>query len=42
MASLSSPDFNLFDYAIWDVLENKINATFPPNIGSFKTAIEEE
>ena len=37
-----SPDFNSFDYAIWDVLENKTNATSHPNIGSLKTAIKEE
>ena len=30
------------DYAIWGVLENKINATYHSNIGSLKTAIEEE
>ena len=38
----SSPDPNLLDYAIWDILENKTNATSHPNIGSLKTAIEEE
>ena len=37
----SSPDHNLLDYDIWDILENK-NATFHPNIGSLKTAIEKE
>ena len=31
-----------FDYAIWGVLENKTNATSHPNIGSLKTAFEEE
>ena len=30
------------DYAIWGVLENKTNATSHPNIGSLKTATEEE
>ena len=39
--SLWSPS-NPFNYAIWGVLENKTNATPPPNIGSLKTAIEEE
>ena len=37
-----SPDRNPLDYAIWGVLENKTNATSYPNIGSLKTAIEEE
>ena len=37
-----SPVFNPLDYSIWDVLENKTNATSHPNIGSLKTAIEEE
>ena len=37
-----SPDLNPLDYTIWDVLEDKTNATSHPNIGSFKTAIEEE
>ena len=37
-----SPDINLLDYAIWGDLENETNATSHPNIGSFKTAIEEE
>ena len=41
MASIS-PDHNPLDYAIWGVLENKTNATSQPNIGSLKTAIEEE
>ena len=36
------PDFNPFDYAIWDILANKRNATSDPNISSLKTAIEEE
>ena len=27
------PDLNHFDYAIWDILENKTNATSDPNIG---------
>ena len=38
----SSPDSKSLDYAIWGVLENKPNATSHPNIGSLKTAIEEE
>ena len=37
----TSQDFNLFDYAVSGVLE-KTNATSHPNIGLFKTAIEEE
>ena len=37
-----SPDLNPFDYAIWGILENKTNATSHPNIGSLKTATEEE
>ena len=37
-----SPDLNSLDYAIWGVLENKTNATSHLNIGSLKTAIEEE
>ena len=37
-----SPDLNTFDYVIRGVLENKTNATSHPNIGSLKTAIEEE
>ena len=37
-----SPDLNLLDYAIWGFLENKTNATSYPNIGSLKTATEEE
>ena len=36
------PDHNPLDYAIWDVLENKTNATSQPNIDSLKTAIEGE
>ena len=36
------PDLNSLDYSIWGVLENKTNATSHPNIGSFKTNIEEE
>ena len=35
-------DLNPLDYAIWDVLENKTNATCHPNIGSLKTAIGKE
>ena len=38
----SSPECRPLDYAIWGVLENKTNATFHPNIGSLKTAFEEE
>ena len=37
-----SPDLKPFDYNIYDVFENKANATFHPNIGLLKTAIEEE
>ena len=37
-----NPDLNHFDYAIWDVLENKIYATSHRNIGSLTIAIEEE
>ena len=37
-----SRDFNPLDYAMWGVLENKSNATSHPDIGSLKTAIEEE
>ena len=36
------PDFNPLNYTIWGVLENKTNAIYHPNIGSLKTAIEEE
>ena len=32
-------DFNLLDYTIWGVLENKTGTTSNPNIGSLKTAI---
>ena len=38
----SSPDLNPLDKGIWNVLENKTNATSHPNIGSLKTAIEKE
>ena len=38
----SSPDLNPLDYTIWGILENKTNTTSHPNIGSLKTAIEEE
>ena len=38
----SSPDLNPLDYPIWGVLKNKTNATSYPNIGSLKTAIEEQ
>ena len=37
-----SPELNPLDYAIWSILENKTNATSHPNIGSLKTATEEE
>ena len=37
-----SIDLNPLDYAIWGVLEIKTNVNFHPNIGSLKTAIEEE
>ena len=37
-----APDLKPLDYAIWGVLENKTNATSNSNIGSLKTAIEEE
>ena len=40
--SLSSPNLNPLDYTIWGVLENKTNTTSHPNIGSLKTATEEE
>ena len=33
---------NPFDYVIWDVLENKTNATSYQNISLLRTAIEEE
>ena len=39
---LVSLDLNLLFYAIWGVLENKINVTSFPNIDSLKTAIEEK
>ena len=42
LRTLSSADLNPLDYAIWGVLENKSIATSYPNIGSLKTAIEEE
>ena len=38
---LSGLDINPFDYTMWEVLENKANGSFHPNIGSLKTAIEE-
>ena len=38
----SSPDLKSLDYAVWGILENKTNPTSYPNIGSLKTAIEEE
>ena len=38
----SSAELNPLYYAMWGVLENKANATSHPNIGSLKTAIEEE
>ena len=38
----SNPDLNSLDYAVWGILKNKTNATSHVNIGSLKTAIEEE
>ena len=38
----SNPDHNTVDNAIWNILENKTNATSHPNVGSLKTAIEGE
>ena len=38
---LSSPDLNPLDYAVWSVLE-KNTRHCQPNIGSIRTAIEEE
>ena len=35
-------DLKPVDYIIWGILENKTNTTSHPNIGSLKTAIEEE
>ena len=37
-----SPGLNPIDYFIWDVLENKTNATSHPNIGSLMTVTEEQ
>ena len=37
-----SPDLNPLDYGIWVILENKTNVNSHSNIGSLKTAIEEE
>ena len=37
-----SPDLNTLDYTMRGVLEKKANATSHPNIGSIKTAIEED
>ena len=37
----SSPDLKPYD-VLWSILENKTNTTSHPNIGSLKTAIEEE
>ena len=37
-----SPDHNTLDFAIWSFLENKTNATSNRNIGSLKTAFDEE
>ena len=37
-----SVDLVPLNYAIWSVLENKTNATSYQNIGSLKTAIEEQ
>ena len=41
MASVKLRPYTV-DYAIWGILENKTNATSYLNIGSLKTAIEEE
>ena len=41
MASIKPKHYPL-DYDIWGALENKTHATSNPNIGSLKTAIEEE
>ena len=38
----SNQDLKSLDYAMWGILENKTNATPHSNIGSLKTAIEEE
>ena len=37
-----SPDPNPLEYTIWNILENKTNASSHPNIGLLKTAITEE
>ena len=37
-----NPDLNPLDYATWDALENKTNATSHPNIGSLKIYMAEE
>ena len=37
-----NPDLKPLDYAIWGVLQNKTIATSHQNVGSLKTAIEEE
>ena len=37
-----NPDLKPLDYSIWGVLKIKTIATSHPNIGSLKTAIEEE
>ena len=37
-----NPDLNPLDYVIWAVLENKTTAISHENIGSLKTAVEEE
>ena len=38
----TSADLNTLDYTPWDVLENKTNASSRLNMGSLKSAIEEE
>ena len=38
----SNPDLKPLEFAIFSILENKTNLTSHPNIGSLKTAIEEE
>lgn len=37
----SSPDLNPLDYAVWGVLEARVNKTSHPNTESLKTAIKE-
>ena len=42
MASIKPCDLNSLDYAKWDILEHKTNATSHPNIGSLKITFGEE